>query len=74
MKKPMKEKYELAQEVGERIKIHRKEMKMSQAELARRCEKDPQAIELVENGKTNPTLYTLYIISTSMDLHLKELF
>ena len=70
----MKGKYELAQEIGIRIKTHRKEMEMSQAELARRCEKDPQAIELVENGKTNPTLYTLYNISTSMGLTLRELF
>lgn len=70
----MKAKYELAKEVGIKIRFFRKELLLSQAQLAGRCGKDPQAIELVENGKTNPTLYTLYLIASALEQPVRSLF
>ncbi len=70
----MGEKHELAKHIGQRIKSERQKFGITQAELARRCGKDPQAIELVENGKTNPTLYTLYLVSASLEIEMKDLF
>ena len=46
---------------------------MSQSDLARACFKDRQAIEKIENGKVNPTAYTLYQVSKALDIPLFEL-
>lgn len=70
----MKRKYELAREIGQRIKAHRESMGISQTELGLRCNKDAQSVEIVENGKTNPTIYTLYILCHALGIDLKRLF
>lgn len=70
----MKNKMNLAREVGERVKLLRKGKGITQSKLAWLCEKDPQAVELVENGKTNPTIYTLYIICYNLEIEMKEIF
>ena len=72
-KKPELNKQELSQKVGERIKAIRSGLGISQAELARRCNKDSQHIELIENGKVTATIYTLYIISKALNISLSEL-
>ena len=38
--------------------------------LARACGKDRQAIEKLENGKVNPTLYSLYEIAKALEVSL----
>ena len=48
---------ELKIKVGQRIIDLRKEKGWTQAALARACNKDRQAIEKLENGKVNPTLF-----------------
>lgn len=60
--------------LGNHIAKLRKERNMSQAELAHKCGKDPQSLERVENGKTNPTAYYLYEISKGLNVSLKTLF
>ena len=40
---------------------------ISQTELARRCGKDQQHIELIENGKTTCTSYTLFLICLALE-------
>ncbi|MFC0185848.1 helix-turn-helix transcriptional regulator [Pseudarcicella hirudinis] len=45
----------------------------SQSDLARACHKDRQAIEKLENGKVNPTLYTLHEIATALEVSLSKL-
>jgi len=45
----------------------------SQSDLARACEKDRQAIEKFENGKVNPTLYSLLEIAKGLGVSLPEL-
>jgi transcriptional regulator with XRE-family HTH domain len=47
---------------------------MTQADLARECLKDRQAIERIESGRTNPTLKTLYEIAQALEVPLMELF
>jgi transcriptional regulator with XRE-family HTH domain len=38
--------------------------------LAREALKSPQAIEKLENGKVNPTLYSLWEIAKALDVSL----
>lgn len=64
---------ELSAVVGKRIKSIRSEKGISQAELARRCNKDSQHIEMIENAKVTPTIYTLYIIARALEVSLSEL-
>jgi transcriptional regulator with XRE-family HTH domain len=40
----------------------------SQAELARSYHKDRQAFETIENGKVNPTFYTLLVLPSALNL------
>jgi transcriptional regulator with XRE-family HTH domain len=65
---------ELSNKIGKRIKELRSDLGISQAELARRINKDPQHIELIENGKVSPNVYTLYILSIGLEVDLSELF
>ena len=66
-------KEELKKKIGKRIIELRTQKGWSQSDLARACEKDRQAIEKLENGKVNPTLYSLYEISKVLEVPLKEL-
>ncbi len=59
--------------LGDNIKKIRQEKNINQAELARRCEKDRQAIERIENGKVNPTAYSLYQIAEGLEVNLNRL-
>ena len=54
-------KEQLSHKIGEQIKFYRNQLGISQAELSRRCDKDKQHIELIENGKISPNIYTIYI-------------
>jgi transcriptional regulator with XRE-family HTH domain len=66
-------KNELKKKIGLRI-IHLREKKgWSQADLARACGKDRQAIEKLENGKVNPTLYSLYEVAEALGITLTDL-
>jgi len=67
-------KEELSIQIGEKIKSIRLEKNISQAELGRLCYKDRQHIELIENHKISPNIYTLYIIANSLKVELKDLF
>lgn len=59
--------------IGLRIVELRKKKGWSQSDLARACGKDRQAIEKLENGKVNPTLYTLLEISNALGIPLHSL-
>src|SRR4051794_34483056 len=61
-------------EVGERLRERRKELSISVRELARRVAVSPSLISQIENGKTSPSVGTLYAIVTEMDLSLDEVF
>ena len=66
-------KSELNKNIGQRIVKLRTQRNWSQSDLARACNKDRQAIEKLENGKVNPTLYSLFEISRALEISLKEL-
>jgi putative transcriptional regulator len=59
--------------VGQKISVYREKRGLSQAELARRCNKDRQAIERLEKGRVNPNSYTLYEISQALKINTKNL-
>ena len=66
-------KEELKTRIGNRIVELRKAKGWSQADLARACKKDRQATEKLENGKVNPTLYSLYEVAVALEVNLREL-
>lgn len=66
-------KEELKDKIGKRIVELRIQKGWNQSDLARACGKDRQALEKLENGKVNPTLYTLLEVATALDVKLKEL-
>jgi putative transcriptional regulator len=59
--------------IGQRIIALRTKKGWSQADLAREADKSPQAIEKLENGKVNPTLYSLLEIANALDVSLATL-
>ena len=59
--------------IGQRIVELRNEKGWSQADLARECGKDRQAIEKLENGKVNPTLFSLLEIANALETTLAVL-
>ena len=63
----------LKKELGKRIVELRKQKGWSQSDLARASNKDRQAIEKLENGKVNPTLYTLLEIANALEISLSKL-
>ncbi len=65
---------QLSKEIGQKIVELRKQKKMNQSDLARACGKDRQAIEKIENGKVNATIYSLYEISKALGVELYQVF
>jgi transcriptional regulator with XRE-family HTH domain len=63
----------LKKKIGERIIELRTQKGWSQSDLARACNKDRQAIEKLESGKVNPTLYTLVEVAEAMGVTLAKL-
>ena len=66
-------KEQLKKKIGQRIVELRTQKGWSQSDLARACNKDRQAMEKLENGKVNPTLYSLLEISKALEVPLKKL-
>jgi putative transcriptional regulator len=66
-------KQQLSDKIGEKIKSIRTALSISQSELGRRCGKDKQHIELIENGKVSPNIYTIYLIANGLNCPLGEL-
>lgn len=64
---------QLKKEFGKRIIMLREQKGWSQSDLARACNKDRQAIEKLENGKVNPTLFTLLELANALEVSLGEL-
>jgi putative transcriptional regulator len=66
-------KEQLQKKIGQRIIHLRNEKGWSQSDLARACGKDRQAIEKIENGKVNPTAYSLFEIAKALETSLMVL-
>ena len=59
--------------VGIRIRVRRRQLKISQNNLAETTGLSVPYISLVENGKKNPSLHAIMKISKSLDLSLDYL-
>ena len=59
--------------LGRHIAALRESKSISQAELARSCDKDPQSLNRLEKGRINPSVYYLFEIAKELDLPLKDL-
>jgi len=66
-------KADLNKKIGKRIIELREKKGWNQSELARASGKDRQAIEKLENGRVNPTLYTLYEVAEALDVAIGQL-
>jgi putative transcriptional regulator len=66
-------KADLQIKIGKRIIELRTKKGWSQADLARACEKDRQAIEKIENGKVNTTIYSLMEIAEALEVSLVKI-
>lgn len=64
---------ELKRKIGQRIVELRTQKGWSQSDLARACKKDRQAIEKLENGKVNATVYTLLEVAEALGVSLSRL-
>lgn len=64
---------QLNKKVGKRIVELRNKKGWSQSDLARACGKDRQAMEKLENGKVNPTIYSLSAIAVALEVPLYQL-
>ncbi len=60
--------------LGERIVALRLKNGWSQRDLAFECGKEPQSIERVENGKSNPTAFYLHEVAEALGVPVKDLF
>jgi putative transcriptional regulator len=74
LQRKKKQKTEFQKKLGEHLILLRKKQGITQAELARRMEKDRQSLERIENGKTNPTSFYLAEIARALNISLKEIF
>ena len=69
----MKRRNKILEKLGARIIRLRNRKKITQTELAYRCDLDRQAMWRIETGRTNPTTLTLIKISSALDISLKKL-
>jgi transcriptional regulator with XRE-family HTH domain len=54
------------------VKVRRLELKLTQEDLAGRCEIDRPFISLIEVGRKQPTISVLYRISVALELTFGE--
>lgn len=63
----------LAKALGERIQDLRKKRGLSQLALADEADVPLSQIGRIERGENNPTISTLYVIATALNVDLKTL-
>ncbi len=60
-------------EVGRKIVVRRKELKISQQELADLCQISRSGLSYIENGLQSPNLMMLSNIADKLNLNIKDL-
>lgn len=68
-----KNKEELLQTIGNRIKFLREQKNISQQDLAALCNFEKANMRRIEAGRTNPTIYTLHKLSQALGISLSEI-
>ena len=61
-------------QLGRRIRSLREQRALSQQVAAFRAELDPKHWQVVEQGRTNPTVASLVAISRALDVPISQLF
>jgi transcriptional regulator with XRE-family HTH domain len=61
-------------DLGQRLKAARLRAGLTLRELARQAEVSPSLVSLIENGKSQPSVATLYIFARILDVSVDELF
>ncbi len=64
---------ELSRILGNRIRKLREEKNISQQNLAEMCNFEKSNMARIEAGRTNPTLFSMYKISSALKITLSEL-
>lgn len=62
------------QAMENKIKIKRKELEVSQEELAKQCKVSRQTINAIENNKYDPTLSLAFSLARELGVTVDELF
>ncbi|MGG9963972.1 helix-turn-helix domain-containing protein [Ferruginibacter sp. SUN106] len=60
--------------LGERIKTIRLSKSMTQNQLAMECDFEKASLSRIESGKSNPTIRTLYKLSTALGTSISDFF
>lgn len=60
--------------LGQRIVELRLKKGWSQRDLAYECGKEPQSIERIENGKSNPTAFYLKELADALGIEVSDFF
>ncbi|MGN0190183.1 MAG: helix-turn-helix domain-containing protein [Candidatus Cryptobacteroides sp.] len=60
--------------IGNRIREFRLAKGITQQELADKCDLEIPNLSRIENGRTNPTVKTLFIICKALEIHMRDLF
>jgi len=67
------EKEYLLKQLAENIRKRRKELNLSQEQLAHKCDFDRTYISMLERGKRNPSLVNLKKLSLGLEISLSTL-
>jgi len=67
-------KEEFLKKLGDNIVRIRKSKNLTQTGLAHLCNKDPQSLERVENGKVNPSAFYLKTLADALNVEIEEFF
>lgn len=64
----------LEEQFGALVRYHRKRAGLSQAQLAERIDRQPNAVQRLENGETAPTFDTVVGLAGALEVDVWELF
>ena len=70
----MKDKEEFLIEFGKHLRKVREERSISIREFELECDLDRHSLSKIENGKWNPSLYTIYKICECLNIDIETLF
>jgi transcriptional regulator with XRE-family HTH domain len=65
---------QVAPNVGPRIRAIREQRKLSLRALAERCNLSITAISLIERGENSPTVSSLHLLATALDVKITDFF
>ncbi len=60
--------------MGSKIRELRKKRRMTQNDLAFKCDFEKARLSRIETGQINPTIKSLYKISTALEVTIADLF